>query len=398
MFLDFFYALRQEGIPVSANEWLVLMEALKKGLAHNSLTGFYYLARATLVKSETYFDRYDTVFAAYFQGVAASTSGEEATIEWLKDLSLPEISSPGDRLGPPPLNGDERRPSLDDRLADLESLTQEGVSNTGSGGSAEFGSSGTGGNIRMGGGGGGLTAIKVAAKRKFRDYRDDNITGTRQFELALRSLRQLSSRFESPKDDLDLEATVNATGRNAGMLRLVWERPRRNTLKLIVLMDSVGSIDRYHNVCSRLFMAAHKATHFKEIKFYYFHNCIYDCIYKSSVIDRSKAIPTEEFMRDRGPEYRVIIVGDAAMSPSELTVVGGAISWDDFNAETGVTWLRRVARHFPYAVWLNPVPAAWWGREPNFTSIPIVEDILPMYELSPKGLEKAIKKIRAKSK
>lgn len=398
MFIDFFYEVKKEGIPVSLNEWLTLMEALGKDLAFSSLTGFYYLARAILVKSEVNFDRYDTVFSRYFKGIETQEDLLAEAIAWLEDPNLPKVMLPNKSYEISLYNLEELRNALSEKLKGLEEKHTEGPYEVGSGGNSPFGSNGVNPQgVRIGGQSAGLTAIKVAAKRKYRDYRDDRLTGTRQFEMALRRLRQLSSRVEGPRDELDIEATVDETGRNAGLLNLVWERPRRNLFKVIVLMDSAGSIDRYHDLCSRLFMAAHKSNHFKEIKFYYFHNCVYDNIYKNHMIDRNNAIKTEDFMRTKNSDYRLIIVGDAAMSPSELTMAGGAISWDEFNNETGETWLRRLARHFPYSAWLNPVPSEWWGREPDFTTVTMVRDIFPMFELNPKGLEQAIKKIRVKS-
>lgn len=398
MFINFFYELKNEGIPVSLNEWLVLMEALAKDLAFSSMTGFYYLARAILIKSETHFDRYDIVFSRYFKGVETPEDILEEAIAWLNDPNLPKVMLHNKSYDISLYNLEELRNALTEKLKGLPEKHTEGPYEVGSGGTSPFGSNGVNPQgVRIGGKSGGLTAVKVAAKRKYRDYRDDRITGIRQFEMALRRLRQLSSRVEGPRNELDIEATIDETGRNAGMLKLIWDRPRKNTFKVIVLMDSAGSIDRYHDLCSRLFMAAHRANHFKEIKFYYFHNCIYDYIYKSHVIDRNNAIKTEEFIRTRNSDYRLIIVGDAAMSPSELTMVGGAISWDEFNNETGQTWLKRLALHFPYSAWLNPVPSEWWGREPDFITVSQVKEIFPMYELTPEGLQQAIKKIRVKS-
>lgn len=393
MFLRFFCALRAEGVPVSLNEWLVLSAGLEKGLANNSLTDFYYLARAVAIKSETYYDAYDAVFSRFFGGADTTEEILEETLPWLNQLNLPDIVRDAS-------SSHENIMRMSDKPA-LFDMVQEDIEdelrNAGSGGVSAAGAGGAeAGGVRVGGATSHLSAVKVAAKRIFRGYRNDNITGLRQFEAALRQLRQLSSRVESPKDELDLDATVEATGNNSGRLELIWDRPRRNTLKVIVLMDSEGSIDRYRNTCSRLFMAAHRSTGFKEIKFYYFHNCIYDYVYKNYIISKDNAIPTDEFMREHNSGYRVIIVGDASMSPDELIKRGGAITWNEFNKETGVTWLRRLARHFPYSVWLNPIPADLWGTEPHYVTIPIIESIFSMYELNPKGLERAVRQIRSK--
>jgi uncharacterized protein with von Willebrand factor type A (vWA) domain len=405
MFAGFFYALKKESIPVSFNEWLLLMHALDRDLACNSLSAFYYLARAVLIKSEKHFDRYDSVFAAYFAGIE---SGEEISLT-SKDFAAVSARE-NNAVLPPSLTEPEESKDTEEHM-DLTllkgnqqiNITENKADYKYSGGkgakieasAGDSGGVGEGG-IRFGGSGGGLTALKVAGQRKYKDYRDDKLSNIRQFEMALSSLRQLSSRLEGPKDELDLEATIEATGGNGGMLDLIWARPRRNNLKIIILMDSVGSIDRYHDVCKRLFNAAHRATHFKEIKFYYFHNCVYDVIYKGPMVNRGNAIPTDEFFRTRNSEHRLIIVGDATMHINELLKVGGAINFDENNSETGLTWLNRLAAHYPYAVWLNPVPEGWWRRD-NYKTIPLIAEIFPMFELNPKGLERAIKKIRHKN-
>lgn len=395
MFLRFFCALREEGVPVSLNEWLMLAAGLEKGLAGSSLTGFYYLARAVAVKSESFYDAYDTVFASVFRGIEKIEElAEEAPLRPDR-LNLPEIAQDASSSFEKMMQMSETRSEMHSRLEVIQEEMDAALQNAGSGGASGAGNAGSEpGGVRVGGSSSHLSAVKVAAKRVFRGYRNDSITRLRQFETALRHLRQLSSRVEGPKDELDLDATVEATGNNAGRLELVWDRPRRNTLKIIVLMDSEGSIDRHRDACSRLFMAAHRSTGFKEIKFYYFHNCIYDYVYKSYIISKDNAIPTDDFMRERNSDYRVILVGDASMSPDELTKKGGAITWNEFNKETGVTWLKRLARHFPYSVWLNPIPAVLWGTDPHYVTVPIIKNIFPMYELNPKGLEQAVRKIR----
>jgi uncharacterized protein with von Willebrand factor type A (vWA) domain len=402
VFIDFFFALKQAGVPVSLNEWIVFADALARGMARDSLTGFYYLARAVLIKSEKHFDRYDTVFFQYFDGIETVEDVSSAAAEFLDNQNLLDTSPSPEGAAfreTAPDNGQEVDLSLLKGTLQIkgakrgkhldEKANQKRASSASSGGEGE-------GGVRFGGTGGGLTAIKVAGQRKYKEYRDDKLTNIRQFEMALRSLRQLSSKVDGPKDELNLEATVDATGRNGGMLDLVWERPRKNNLKILIFMDSVGSISRYHDVCKRLFNAAHRTTHFKDIKFYYFHNCIYDAIYKSPMVSRENFIPTDEFFRTRNSEHRLLIVGDATMHVNELLKVGGAINFDENNQETGMTWLERVAAHYPYTVWLNPVPKAWWDRYTHRT-IPMVAKVFPMFELNPTGLESAMKKIRTKN-
>ena len=408
MFSGFFYALRAEGVPVSLNEWLTLMEALSLGLARDSLVDFYYLARSLLVKSETYFDKYDSAFAKYFKDDPAENEEIARVIKLMEERAFdPEFfehdaSEKREKLSAEiELEFEAFKGALDvvvspryGEKSDPEITAPDGV------GPLAGDGRGAGGQIRIGGEGGGLSAVKIAGKRRYKDYKDDNIRNIRQFEIALRTLRQLSTKLDGPKDELNLENTIEETGNNAGMLTLVWERPRRNKLKVIVLMDSIGSIYSYHDICKKLFNAANRSTHFKEIKFFYFHNCIYGRIYKNQWLDIKDSFTTDEFFRLHDEDYRVLIVGDAKMAPSELKEVGGIVDWSaEYNSETGLTWLGRVARHFPYCTWLNPVPEHMWtSREPKFETINMIGEIFPMFELTPSGIEKAVKRLRVKSK
>jgi uncharacterized protein with von Willebrand factor type A (vWA) domain len=398
MFINFFYELKSQGVPVSLNEWMTLMEALDKGLSFSSLTGFYFLARAILVKSEAHFDKYDLAFAQYFNGVETPEDIFEKAEEWLNMKEMPALLSPEKKPHLSQSEVIELRRMLEARIKEKEQGKHQQGPSFGAEGTSPFGNAG--GNpmgIRIGGESISHSAVKVAAKRSYRSFRDDHIKGVRQFEMALRRLRQLSTRVEGPKDELDIDGTIDATCRNAGMLQLVWDRPRRNTFKIILLMDSGGSIDRYREICSRLFTAANRATHFKEVKYYYFHNCVYENIFTDYQLSENKAVKTEDFLKQLKSDYRLIMIGDAAMAPSELTMVGGGISWNEYNKEPGQDWLKRLARHFPYTVWLNPVPKANWRREPDFISIPMVQEIFSMFELTPGGLEQAIKRLRRKT-
>lgn len=397
MFIDFFYELKNEGIPVSLNEWMTLMDGLSKDLAYSSMTGFYYLAKAVLIKNEAHLDRFDIAFSRYFKGIETPKEVLEKILEELKVIELQMMTFEIKRLPFTHKDIIELKQRITERLEELLKEQQNASQQGGSGGASQFGDSGNqAAGFRIGGESRNLSALKVATDRKYKELRDDKLTGIRQFEMALRKLRQLSSRVEGPKDDFDLDATIEATCNNAGILTLIWDRPRRNTLKIILLMDSVGSMDRHITTCSKLFTAAHRTTHFKEIKFYYFHNCIYDHIYKSHVLTDTNRIKTEEFFSTMNSEYRLIIVGDASMSETELTVPGGAVAMNEFNKEPGLVWLKRIARHFPYSVWLNPVPIAKWGEEPGYGTIPLVQKVFPMFELTPGGLEQAIKRIRRK--
>lgn len=397
MFIQFYYQLKSEGVPVSLNEWMTLMEALAKGLSFSSLTTFYYLARAVLVKSEAHFDRYDLAFAKYFKGVETGEEILNQVLDWLAHPLPPLYVPPGERAPFSQWDLEELRRQLEDRLKKQDGEHHGGSQWIGTGGTSPFGHSGYHpAGLRIGGEPVNRSAVKVAAERHYREFRDDRITGVRQFEVALRKLRQFSTRTEGPKDELDLEGTIDATCKNAGTLKLVWERPRRNTMKVLLLMDSGGSMNPYLQACSRLFMAANHTTHFKDLKLYYFHNCVYDRIYTSPVLARHYAVKTEEVLRSLNPDYRLLIVGDASMALSELTMAGGAIDWGVENDEPGITWLERLARHFPYSVWLNPIPAGTWDWTEGYHTIALIKKLFPMFELTPEGLEQAVKKLKVR--
>ena len=244
----------------------------------------------------------------------------------------------------------------------------------------------------------GGSAVKVAGGRLYRGYRGDEVIGVRRFEAALRVLRQLACD-EGPKDEFDLEGTIDATCRNAGKLKIVWDRPRKNKMKVLVVMDSGGSMDSYIDLCSQLFTAVKRSTNFfKELKFYYFHNCIYEDIYVKPACIDVNAIKTYNFLQEHDPDYRLIIIGDASMAPSELTEVGGAIDIDHNNTEPGLVWLERVIRHFDHAVWINPIPARAWDERFNYRaqSIAMIRNLIPMYELTIEGLSQAVKKLKVR--
>lgn len=398
MYTNFFYALRREGVPVSITEWMTLMEALSIGLADSSLVGFYYLSRAVLVKSETHFDQYDLAFQNYFQGIETPEQLLDQVAEWLENPLPLRMFSEEERnellakLGLP--DWESLKADLEERLRKQDSPHHGGKFWVGTGGTSPFGHSGFNpGGVRIGGESYGKSAVKVASERNYRDYRSDKTIGVRQFEVALRRLRQFSTRLEGVKDQLDLDDTIAETCKSAGRLKLVWTRPRKNTVKVIVLMDVGGSMTPYANMCSQLFSAVHKSAHFKDLKFYYFHNCIYDFLYSDATIDVRKASRTEDILRSLNSDYKVVIIGDAAMAPSELMMRNGTISWDTSNEEPGITWLQRLARKFPYNVWLNPLPEKHWGQLHGSQTLKLVRDIFPMFELTLEGLDQAIKKL-----
>jgi uncharacterized protein with von Willebrand factor type A (vWA) domain len=398
MYTNFFYQLRQEGIPVSITEWMTLMEALSIGLAESSLTGFYYLARAILIKSETHFDKYDLAFQKYFQGIETPQQLLDQVSQWLENPLPPKMFSEEERnellkkLGLP--DWESLKAALEERLRTQDSPHHGGNHWIGSGGTSPFGHSGFHpGGMRIGGESYGKSAVKVAAERHYLDYRSDQTLGVRQFEVALRRLRQFSTRVDGVKDQLDLEETIEETCKNAGQLKLVWTRPRKNAVKVIVLMDIGGSMTPFARICSQLFSAVHKASHFKDLKFFYFHNCIYDLLYLTASLDPRKAVKTEDLLRSLSADYKVVLIGDAAMAPSELMMADGNIFWDLRNEEPGITWLERLAKKFPYSIWLNPIPENYWEQVYGYQTINRVREVFPMFELSLEGLDKGIKKL-----
>lgn len=397
MFTGLFFALRDEGVNVTITEWLTLMEALQLGLADNSLTGFYYLARSVLVKSETRYDAFDRAFLRCFEGIETPPEITEQVLEWLENALPPLKMDPGAKT--PDLNWslEELKRKLAERLLEQKEQHHGGAYWIGTGGTSPFGHSGYHpAGVRIGGSSVNRSAVKVAAQRAYRDFRTDETLHTRHFELALRKLRLLSTAVEGERDVLDLDATVDATGRNAGRLELVWTRGRKNNVKLVILMDSGGSMNPYQRLCSRLFNAANKSTHFRDLRFFYFHNCVYEVIFNDPFCLRRNSMATYDFLSRFGPDYRLIIVGDASMGAGELLMPYGALDWGAENEEPGLVWLKRLAGHFEHSVWLNPIPQAHWEMVEGAGTIRLVGEIFPMFELTLDGLNAAIKKLKVK--
>lgn len=397
MFINFFYQLKAYGVPVSINEWMMLMEALGRGMARSNLLRFYYLARAVLVKSETHYDRYDLAFYSYFRGIETPLELTEKVLQWLENALPPKKISPEERRFYEQWDLEELRRALEERLREQQEEHHGGDRWIGTGGSSPFGHSGYHpAGVRIGGESLNRSAVQVAAQRDFRGYRADATIGIRQFELALRRLRQLSSKVEGPRDELDLDETIRETGDKGGLLQLVWRRNRKNMVKVALLMDSGGSMEPYARLCSRLFTAMNRSSHFKDMRFFYFHNCIYQHIYEEPSCFMKSAIRTEDFLRMLESDYKVILLGDASMAPSELTMPGGAIDYSYNNDEAGITWLRRIAEHFTHSVWLNPIPDSFWARTTGNYTINVIGEIFPMFELTVEGLEEAIKKLKVR--
>ena len=393
MFLEFFRILRLHGLKISLDEWLVLVEALDKGMAENSLMEFYYLCRNILVKSETEYDKFDMAFAEYFRGIESVDEIPEELKQWLSQGELerlledmPEWAKEYDL--------ETLRQMFRERLQEQTEKHDGGNYWVGTGGTSPFGHGGYNpAGIRVGGTGRHQSAIQIAGERNFRDFRQDNELDTRQFQMAFRKLRQFSSRVDTAKTELDIDATIDATCDNAGLLKLVYEKPRKNTVKLLLLMDSDGSMRSYSRLCSQLFQAVNQSTHLKDLKIFYFHNCIYDYLYTDPYIIDGRWIETEWVFRNLGSDYKVIIVGDAAMSSYELTARGGNINWYAWNKEPGIDWLKRFKRSYDKVIWLNPIKESRWAHAWGARTISMIRDIFPMFELTLNGLDKGIHKL-----
>lgn len=397
MFLEFFYLLRARGLSVSLNEWLSLIEALDKGLVGSSLTDFYHLCRSILIKSETEYDKFDQVFAEYFKGIESPEDLAPDFWDWLNnDIKIRDIND---------------KTVLDKFQAELEELLQRfkerqeeqkerhdgGNYWIGTGGTSTMGHSGYNpAGIRVGSEGRHKTAVQVAGERKFKDFRQDNILDIRQFQMAFRKLRQYSARMDGAKTELDIDATIDETSNNAGRLKLVFDKPRKNTIKLLILFDSDGSMTPYSRLCNRLFQAVSKSSHFKDLKVYYFHNCIYDQLYTTPYCKKGEWINTEWVLSNLSSEYKVIFVGDGTMAPSELLRKGGNSVIGLFNEETGVEWLEKFKKKYKKAIWLNPIQKNDWEYVYGAYTLKMIGDLFPMFELTLDGLEAGIKKLLVK--
>jgi uncharacterized protein with von Willebrand factor type A (vWA) domain len=388
MFTSFFYTLKERKVPVSITEWMTLMEALSRGYI-SSLNDFYYLARAILVKSEAYFDHYDVAFQEYFKGIKVPPQISEDILNWLKDPFNRLLLTEEERTLLDRMDLDELLEELEKRLREQTEQHDGGGYWIGRGGTSPFGHSGQHpSGFRMGGGGGGKSAIQIAEQRQFRNYRHDVTLDIRQIEVALKGLRQFNRT--GPEDELDLDKTIDATAKNAGDIEMIWRRSRKNKVKLLLLMDVGGSMDPFAHLCSLLFSAAHRSTHFKDFQYYYFHNCVYDYVYKD--IERRDAITIDHLLQNTEPDYKLILVGDAWMAPSELNSVYGAIYYYERNHKPGIVRLKQIADRFSHCVWLNPESTTYW----NEPTIAMVRKMFPMFELTIEGLQQAVKKLIVK--
>jgi len=387
MLIDFFYALKKSKVPVSIQEFLTLLEALKKQVIPPSINDFYYLARITLVKDEKFYDRFDKTFGAYFNGI-------ENLLELYPDIPLEWLEEKLKRdLTPEEKNALEKFTSPEELIKRLKELLDEqkdrhegGNKWIGTGGASAFGNNGYHPEgVRIGGkSAGNRTAIKVWDERNFADYDDSVELGTRNIKIALRRLRRFAR--EGQQTELDLDQTITATATNAGFLDIKMRPERHNQVKVLLLMDVGGSMDDHIARVEELFSAA--SSEFKHLEHYYFHNCLYDFVWKNNRRRTVEKIPTIDILRKYGSDYKLIFVGDATMSPYEILAIGGSVEYS--NSEPGANWINRMLDHFTHHAWLNPEPEHVWKYR---QSVSIIKDLMKskMYPVTIQGLESAMR-------
>ena len=387
MLIDFFHHLKAGKLPVSTKEFLTLLEALQKHVAGHSIDEFYYLSRACLVKDESDYDKFDKAFGEYFKGVER-IPGLEAEIpeDWLRLMAKKHLT-PEEKAKLQALGWDRLMEEFKKRLQEQKKRHAGGSKWIGTGGSSPFGAHGYHPEgIRIGAeSAGNRTAVKVWENREYRNLDDKLELGTRNIKVALRRLRRFAR--EGAEEELDLEGTIDETARNAGELEVVTRPPRRPNLRVLLLMDVGGSMDPYADLVSRLFSAASKATHWKELRSYYFHNCVYGRVYKTEAF--RDPVDVHQVLSECGPHWKLIVVGDALMAPYELLSEGGALYLDERRGQgqsRGIDWLHLLTQHFHRSAWLNPEPPqAWQGN-----TIEAVREVFAMFPLTLAGLEEAV--------
>ena len=391
MFLGFLEALRSAGIMVGLKEHLTLLEALDRDVIARRPEEFYYLARATYVKDEGLVDRFDQVFAKTFRGLETSWSEAQADIpeEWLRAVAekylTPEEMAKIDALG----SWEKLMETLRERLEEQEGRHQGGNKWIGTGGTSPFGNSGYNPEgVRIGGESRHKRAVKVWDRREFRNLDSTRELGTRNIKVALRRLRRFAR--DGAADELDLDATIDGTARQ-GWLDIRMRAERHNAVKVLLFLDVGGSMDPFIRICEELFSAA--SSEFKNLDFFYFHNCPYEGVWKDNRRRFAERTPTWDVLHKYGHDYKLIFVGDAAMSPYEITHVGGSV--EHHNDEAGAMWMQRLTTTYPAAAWLNPMPEAHWGYS---QSTGMIRDLMAgrMYPLTLDGLDNAMRELTRK--
>jgi len=385
--LDFFYHLRRSGLPVSVQEYLTLLETLRTDVMQPSVDDFYHLARMTLVKDETLFDRYDRAFAAFYGKIAAlyPSNGKEIPLDWLVKEFQKKLT-PEEKAALEKHGWDKLMEMFRQRLEEQKDRHAGGSKWIGTGGSSPFGHGGYHPEgIRVGGpSAGNRTAVKVWERREYRDYDDQQELGTRNFKVALRRLRRFAR--EGAESELDLDDTIASTARNAGLLDIRMVPERHNAVKVLMLLDVGGSMDDHIARVEELFSAAR--SEFRNLEVFYFHNCPYENLWRSNARRHTERFDTWDILRRYNEDWRLIVVGDATMSPYELLQPGGSV--EHYNKETGAVWMQRLLQTWPKAVWLNPEPQNYWQYR---QSIAILRDIMHdrMFPITVDGLERAMR-------
>ena len=390
MLIDFFYTLRAAKVPVSVKEYLSLLEALEAQVVGptsdaSSMDDFYYLSRTALVKDEKHFDKFDRAFAAYFKGVELMTDfTQDVPLDWLRKTLEKELT-PEQKAAIEKMGWDELMETLKKRLEEQKERHEVGSKWIGTGGSSPFGNGGYNPQgVRIGGKGGNKSAVKVWEQRAYQDYDDSQELGTRNIKVALRRLRKFAR--EGSPDELDLDDTIRSTAANAGYLDIKMIPERHNNVKVLLLMDVGGTMDEHIQRMEELFSAV--KTEFKHLEFYYFHNCIYDYLWKNNRRRFAEKFPTWDIIRKYNKDYKLIFIGDATMSPYEILQPGGSVEYN--NEEPGAEWIQRLTHAYPKFVWINPEPQGVWQYR---QSISIIQQLTGhrMFPLTLRGLEEAMR-------
>jgi len=388
MLIPFFFLLRDGGLKTSITELLTLLEALDRGLAGESVDDFYLLARAALVKDEAHLDRFDRIFGAYFRGVddALGDLFEDIPEDWLARQAELHLSEE-ERALIESLGGfEELMKALEERLNEQQERHEGGNKWIGTAGTSPFGAYGFNPEgVRIGQQSGrNRSAVKVWDKREYRNLDDSVELGTRNIKVALRRLRKFAR--EGAADQLDLEDTIDKTARNAGLLDIRMVPERHNAVKVLLCLDIGGSMDDHVRVCEELFSASR--SEFKHLEYFYFHNFIYESVWKDNHRRHSERVPTLDITHKYGADYKLIFVGDATMSPYEIVYPGGSV--EHWNEEPGAVWIKRLLNTYPKAIWLNPEPRSRWDYAP---SIKLTRELMDdrMYPLTLAGLDEGIR-------
>jgi uncharacterized protein len=391
MLIPFFFLLREGGLKPSITELLALLEAMKSGVANQSVDDFYYLARACLVKDETKFDRFDRIFAAHFQGIeeAFKSMVSEVPEDWLRQQAELVLSE-DERAEIEAMGGFEAlMEALRKRLEEQDERHEGGSKWIGTAGTSPFGAYGYNPEgVRIGQQGSRhRRATKVWDRREYKNLDDKVELGTRNIKIALRKLRKFAR--EGAEDQLDLDDTIDKTARNAGFLDIRMVPERHNAIKVILCLDVGGSMDDHVRICEEMFSAA--KTEFKHLEYFYFHNFIYESMWKDNSRRHAERIPIGEITHKYGGDYKLVFVGDATMSPYEIVYAGGSV--EHWNEEPGAVWIKRLLNTFPKAIWLNPEPEQRWDYTP---SIKMTRELMEerMFPLTVSGLDDGIKKLR----